>query len=177
MNITLDKSQQEHFDNLILTIELVPKTVWFSNVRDILTRPQWDKLRKTIFEQADNKCEICGEIGPKHPVECHEVWSYNDQDRIQSLTKLISLCPDCHKVKHNGMANKLGKEIGKNAFLKFQKTNSLSDENAKLYYDYYFAIWKERSKVEWQLDISYLANYNIDLDGVKVKLSELERKQ
>jgi hypothetical protein len=33
----------------------------------------------------------------KHKVinimECHEIWEYNDEDKIQKLIGLISLCP------------------------------------------------------------------------------------
>jgi hypothetical protein len=45
--------------------------------------------------EANNKCEICKETGKtqgyKHNVECHEIWIYNDEDKIQKLIGLISL--------------------------------------------------------------------------------------
>lgn len=57
-----------------LTIELVPKTCWFSNVRDRVSRQDWDRIRSQVYEQADRRCEVCGGRGSRHPVECHEVW-------------------------------------------------------------------------------------------------------
>ncbi len=57
-----------------LTIELVPSTSWYNNVRSIVTRAQWDKLRAIVYDKAWHLCEICEGVGPKHPVECHEVW-------------------------------------------------------------------------------------------------------
>ena len=66
-----------------LTIELVPKTAWFSNLRSILARAAWDKLRKESYKNAAHKCEICGGYGKKHPVECHEIWEYDDKNHIQ----------------------------------------------------------------------------------------------
>ena len=56
-----------------LTIELVPKTSWYSNVRSNVSRSQWDKLRKKCYLNADYKCEVCGDTGIKQgfkwPVE------------------------------------------------------------------------------------------------------------
>ena len=89
-----------------LHIELVPRTSWYSNVRSNVPPSQWDKLRRASYAAAGYKCEICGGKGHKHPVECHEEWDYviEDGERIQRLKKLISLCPNCHKVKHPGLA-------------------------------------------------------------------------
>ena len=58
-----------------LTIELVPQTAWYSNVRSNVTKSEWDVLRKACYKAAGYKCEVCSGKGPKHPVECHEMWS------------------------------------------------------------------------------------------------------
>src|SRR6266542_2374238 len=47
--------------------------------------------------------------GPEHPVECHEVWRYDDRTHVQMLVRMIALCPACHQVKHLGFANVKGK--------------------------------------------------------------------
>lgn len=95
-------------NNLKLTIELVPSTDFYSNVRSNVTQKEWDVIRKKSYERASNKCEICGDAGTnqgvKHKVECHEIWEYNDESHIQKLIGLISLCPNCHKTKHAGLA-------------------------------------------------------------------------
>ena len=64
-----------------LTIELVPQSSWGNNLRSEanLSKGQWDKLRKESYRKANYKCEICGEKGPKWPVECHEIWHYDDE--------------------------------------------------------------------------------------------------
>jgi hypothetical protein len=80
-----------------LTIELIPKTCFFSNVRTLLPKKYWDLLRRSSYAKAGYKCEICGESGKnqgyKHEVECHEIWEYNDRLKIQKLLGLVSLCP------------------------------------------------------------------------------------
>ncbi len=62
-----------------LTVELVPRTCWFSNLRSELSKEEWDRLRRPVFERAGNRCEVCGGKGTQHPVECHEVWEYDDE--------------------------------------------------------------------------------------------------
>ena len=49
-----------------------------NNVRAVLTAKQWNALRGIVADHAYNVCEICGGVGPAHPVECHEIWDYND---------------------------------------------------------------------------------------------------
>ena len=42
----------------ILTIELVPSTSHYTNVRTILPKKEWDRLRKESYKKANYKCEI-----------------------------------------------------------------------------------------------------------------------
>lgn len=66
------------FGDARLTVELVPRTSWYSNVRSNVLPGVWDRLRRPVFGRARSRCEICGGRGPAHPVECHEVWEYDD---------------------------------------------------------------------------------------------------
>jgi 5-methylcytosine-specific restriction endonuclease McrA len=66
-------------------------------------------LRKRTYRQANYRCQVCGGRGSKHPVECHEIWHYDDENKIQKLMGLIALCPSCHQVKHIGLAQIQGK--------------------------------------------------------------------
>lgn len=137
-----------------LTIELVPKTCWYTNVRSQVTPQVWDFFRKKTYQQANYKCEICGGRGDKHPVECHEVWHYNDNCQQQTLIRLIALCPACHECKHIGFATIQGR--GKIAAKHLAKVNQWSDEQALAYIEQSFDIWERRSQFKWKLDISYL---------------------
>lgn len=80
-----------------LSIELIPKTCHFSNVRTSIKKEEWDKIRFLSYENAKHKCEICGNNGLKqgfkHRIECHEIWHYDDTTKTQKLIGLISLCP------------------------------------------------------------------------------------
>lgn len=152
-------------NNLKLTIELVPSSSWMNNVRTVLTTKQWDILRKAVYEKAWNICEICGGTGNKHPVECHEVWSYDDKTHIQKLIRMIALCPNCHTVKHFGLAQLRGKADW--AKKHFMKINNLKSAEAEKYIKQAFQTWLDRSKKEWTLDLSSLKEYGIDYEKLK----------
>jgi hypothetical protein len=152
---------------LKLTIELVPSTSWMNNVRKVLTTTQWNALRGAVCDAAYNICEICGGEGPKHPVECHEIWQYNEKTNVQKLTGMLSLCPDCHMVKHIGLAQVKGKYD--EALKHFMKVNKLKKRQAEEYVDEAFKLWRERSKSEWTLDLTILKRYGIDSEKLKTE--------
>lgn len=137
-----------------LTIELVPSTCWYSNVRSEVSKEDWDKIKTQSYKKAGYRCEICGGKGDKWPVECHEIWHYNDKKKIQTLKGLISLCPSCHEVKHIGLAGIKGRrEI---AMKHLAKVNDWDEETTEKYVKKAFEIYKERSNHQWTLDITKL---------------------
>lgn len=140
-----------------LTIELVPSTCFYTNVRSNVSKAKWDYLRRKCYRLANYKCEICAGVGSKHPVECHEIWHYDDEKFIQKLMGLIALCPSCHEVKHIGLSQLRGLE--KRAIKQLMKVNETSEKSAKQYISESFAVWHKRSKHKWTLDISFLDTY------------------
>lgn len=146
----------------MLTVELVPRTSWFTNLRSELSKSDWDSLRHTIYERADYRCEICGQKGSKHPVECHEIWEYDDKNRVQRLAGLLALCPACHEAKHIGYASSIGR--GSQARVHLARVNNWSMEDVDLYLEVQFEQWSRRSQHEWKLDLSWLHQFDIYLD-------------
>jgi len=129
-----------------LTIELVPATSWGANLRSVLPKEDWDRLRKSTCRATGYRCEICRERGPAHPVECHERWKYDDAAGVQRLVGLVALCPSCYAVKH----------LGAEALVKLMRLNNWTAAVAREYVDLVFEIWEMRSAVEWRLDLSWL---------------------
>ena len=144
----------------LLTIELVPKTAWFSNVRSMIAKKDWDILRKEAYRKADYKCEICGGVGKRHPVECHEIWEYDDNNHIQKLAGMTALCPSCHEVKHIGFANTQGR--GEMAEEHLAKVNKWTKEKTTKYVREQFKKWAERSKYDWEIDLTWLEEKGIE---------------
>lgn len=143
---------------LILTIELVPKTCWYKNLRSELPKDRWNKLRYQCYRYNNYVCELCGDHGLNqgfsHRVECHEKWSYNDFHHIQKLEGLMCLCPRCHKVKHMGLAHSKG-ELGL-VLKQLKRVNYMDDKQALKYVKQSYEVWRERSQWEWKLDVSWL---------------------
>lgn len=162
-----------------LTVELIPKTCHYSNVRTTIKPKEWDKVRFTSYAAADNKCEICKDTGKNqgypHNLECHEIWEYDDKNHIQKLLGLISLCPICHFTKHIGRAMAMGRE--KICFTKLAQVNNWTQEEIDLHILESFETYKERSKHEWALDISMLTKepYNLIIDLTKKRVFEVKK--
>lgn len=126
---------------------------------------QWDIIRKQVYQKADNVCEICGGKGINHPVECHEVWEYDEDTGIQRLGKFQALCPLCHEVKHYGLAYARGFEL--RAFKHFVSINKISRDLAREIVDRVFKQWEYRSTLTWNLCIDLLQEYGINTDTIK----------
>lgn len=140
-----------------LTIELVPQTAWFKNLRSLLTASEWDTVRKKCYREANYCCEICGGVGPNHPVECHEKWEYDHVNHVQTLTGLIALCPACHEVKHIGFASVRGRYY--EALEHLAKVNGWILEEARDYAENAMNEWEERSRHQWKLNTEFLNEY------------------
>lgn len=145
----------------MLTVELVPRTAWFKNVRSHVSKGEWERLKRITFGRAGYACEICGGRGSKWPVECHEVFAYDDEHFVQTLVRLIALCPPCHEVKHIGLAGARGRRGA--ALGHLARVNNWSRQDAELYLEGCFETWHRRSNHEWVLDLSYLEQFNISV--------------
>ena len=139
---------------MILSVELVPQSSWFTNLRSKLSKEKWDELRRASYRKAGYVCEICGGKGLTHPVECHETWEYDDKKLVQKLTGLISLCPLCHKVKHIGLSQMRGEyDI---CVKHLMVVNKWTLEQARQHIDATVRQWQKHSLDDWTIDISFV---------------------
>lgn len=166
-------------NNYKLTIDLVPKSAWYSNVRSMVDREKWDKIRNISYRLANHKCEICGDTGKNqgfnHDVECHEIWEYVNPDvskrsGSQNLISLISLCPLCHKCKHYGLAQMRGEEELIREHL--MKVNGITQNQLDRYIDAEFEAWVNRNYFKWHTDISYVDKFLNDNDTFEAFMSK-----
>ena len=141
----------------LLTIELVPETCWFSNVRSEISQRDWDRIRRRQLRLANFNCEICSS---KTQLECHEVWRYDDARLTQTLLRMITLCKNCHEVKHLGRATAVGRNSQAKSHL--ARVNQWSAGETETYVLDAFEVWRHRSSKPWSLDISVLRDYGID---------------
>lgn len=135
-----------------LTIELVPKTAWGKNLRNSIKRSGWDKIRKQVCAEHDNKCGICGGSGR---ITCHERWEYDDSTKVQRLLGFIALCNGCDQIKHLGKTTLLaaeGKIDMKQVEMHFTQVNECDLQIFRDYATEAGKIYKERSIHDWTLD-------------------------
>jgi hypothetical protein len=136
-----------------LKIELVPERAWGNNLRALLTDAQWDAVRKDVYQKAHYRCQICSGVGTSHPVECHELWQYEEQRHIQRLTGLQALCPLCHQCKHLGFADKVGNLPAVLEHL--CQVNGITARQCDAYVQWAYAQQRLRARFLWQLDLGW----------------------
>jgi hypothetical protein len=139
-----------------LKFELVPDGCWYSNLRTILSKKQWDFIRQDAKERSGGTCAICGRK-PKR-LEAHERWSYDEENCVQKLEDVVSLCPACHKTVHIGRSQLMGDgEFCENWFMKVNNCSyaEMRAELGKANEEHV-----RRNKIsEWRLDLTYLKRY------------------
>lgn len=143
-----------------LTIELVPKTAWYANLRKAVTKSVWDKIAKETKERQGNKCGICG--CQEQRLECHELWEYDDGRHIQKLLGFISLCSYCHKVKHMGNTKILAQQgyvDMEEVFAHFCKVNNCTISEYRNHEKSAFEQWRKRSQYKWTPDFGEYVQY------------------
>jgi len=139
-----------------LKFELVPDGCWYSNLRAILSKKQWDFLKAYAKEQSGGKCAICGRKTDR--LDAHEVWSYDRENAVQKLEDVISVCKDCHSVIHIGRTQLKGDE--ERAEKHYMKVNGCSyAEYRKALGDANDEHRKNNLVSEWKLDLSYLKKF------------------
>lgn len=143
---------------LRLRVELVPKTSGYADLRELLDEGTWERISAQVAERADDRCEICGGRGPRHrPVECHELWRYDERVRVQALERIVALCPDCHTVQHMGFANMHGG--GTQARAHLARVNGWSLARTDAHIAEAFRVWAQRNQGPWILDLDGLRPY------------------
>ncbi len=92
---------------LKLTIESVPKPCYGRNLHKLMSRKDWDTLRRQVYHKYNYQCAICGASGR---MTAHEVWEYDDDNHTQKLVDIIAICNMCDHCKHMGLSQILASE-------------------------------------------------------------------
>lgn len=153
--------KKSSFKNPKINIELIPYEAHGFNVRSRLRKDQWERICKVIHRKTAKsslRCQQCGESGLtqgfSHPVECHEVWEFDENKKTQKLVGMVSICPLCHKAKHIGLADKMG--YGEQVRKHMAKYNRWSREQVDNYVAHAKQLVKRRSGTNYNLDLTYL---------------------
>ncbi len=155
-------------NNPKLFIDLVPRTSWSHNLSQQLSKSDWNKIRKLVYEKSNNVCEVCGCVGTNGRIDAHERWHYDEGSKIQTLVKISSLCPNCHMSSHMGFARVQKKEHIAMAHLAW--INLWSEEECEQHSYHSFQTWARRSQYAWKTDVSLLFEYGISLSPKSMEI-------
>lgn len=142
----------------VLLPDMLPSTTWEANLRHMLSDAEWNRLRKFCYQAAGNTCIACGSRGEPH-IEAHESWRFDEATGVQKLRGLLALCPTCHKAKHLGYAQRIGRlqqVYGRLKWLNDWDDDTLFKQLAQVH-----TRQEELSKRTWQLDLSFLKTYGV----------------
>lgn len=156
--------EDRSFGGTDLFVDLVPDSCWFTNVRSCVDKRDWDRLRKMIYRRANQVCEICGtgrDFDAEVWLEAHERWHYDSATKTQRLVRLICLCTPCHEATHFGLAEINGHRD--HALNQLIAVNGWSRRHAEQHVSEAFNEWRRRSAIDWHLDLSILADADIDI--------------
>lgn len=160
---------------LKLPLELIPTSQTHKSLHHHLDWQKWDTIRHRVYRRSRKNCEICGGRGGRHPVECHEIWSYDMDTLVQKLERLQALCPYCHRVKHMGATGVRGKF--KKSLERFRSINRLQMQTAKDIVTAAQRRWIIRSAYQWTMDISHISKYGMDPADFKIDWAKMARQK
>lgn len=138
-------------------IDLIPESSWGASLANILTSKSWGDLRDASISIAEG-CEDCGS---RVKLECHELWSYDEESGVQTLEALRSLCSLCHETYHLGLASSKGRF--ERAFDRLALINRITYEERAGYRAAIYDKHAIRSDIEWVLDLSLITGKDLRL--------------
>lgn len=95
VNLTEWKSPEEN-DARLLTMPNVPLPLHTLAPRTIMSKSEWDKIRKKCYVMAGWKCEICGTNLQPGEAQSHECYSYDFTKQEAVFERCLCLCKKCH---------------------------------------------------------------------------------
>lgn len=144
-----------------LAIELIPIPTMNVNVRSHISSYRWRQLSLNVQRRDGYACVICGRRKGHevHKLHCHEQWEFDEELGIQRLVDMISLCFQCHMIKHIGFADMQG-WIEQYALIEhFCKVNEVEREQFAIHLDESVQQWIIRNRIDWTVDMSIYSQY------------------
>lgn len=138
-------------------VDLIPATSWGASLANILTPGSWKRVRDGVVNFAGG-CEDCG---VQNNLECHEIWSYDEEIGVQTLVGLRSVCDACHETYHLGFARVNGRYAA--ALERLATINRIAKKEIERFESEIVEKFISRSEIEWTLDLTAIAGSNLSL--------------
>lgn len=162
-------------EKLKLTIELVPYHSFNKNLHHVLSKSDWDKIRKYVYKQYHYQCAICGASNTR--LSAHEEWdykvtNYEEKRGTQKLVNIWSLCDNCHMIKHIAFASELarqGKLDMRKLIQHFLRVNNCEEKDFVNHYNESVDKWNSISEIKFRLSLNYIKHLPLELDSYPLK--------
>lgn len=140
---------------LKLQIELIPESTMYLNLRNQLTKYQWQQFSRSIQKRDHYTCCICERVKGEHidKLHCHEIWTFDEETCIQSLAGFQSLCFQCHMIKHMGLATMKGWVEKYQLIEHFCTVNQVSRIQYARHFNDAVQLWIARNQIHWKVDL------------------------
>jgi hypothetical protein len=135
-----------------LSIDLLPKTTGFS-IFD-LSKDDFYRLKDTLNKRAAYMCEICQSECTGRNISLCERYSYHDD--VQKLERIQVLCGNCFQT--------IRLKDKTTAIQWLQTFNKISEAAAIEQIRAGYELWRQRSDIRWNTDVSLLTNSGIHVE-------------
>jgi hypothetical protein len=137
-----------------LYVDLLPKTCWGNNLRQIVKNPHnYQRLVEVAHSRVDNKCETCQDYcNQRYFVEGR--WDYDQFKGTRTLTRIMLFCVSCYYATHLGLATI--KNRRKQAINHLKRVNKVNDNDISIKIHTAFDTWRNRSLIQWKSNVDLL---------------------
>ena len=137
-------------------MQLIPETSWYFNLRKVLPKADWDKLRRQVYAYHSYQCAGCGRGNVQ--LHAHEVWKFHNKSKTQKLIRLVCLCELCHGVEHFGHTEMQGGRYYSRVVRHAIHTLGWSHEQLRRRREAAFNKWRQRNAYDWKVDFGPYKN-------------------
>jgi hypothetical protein len=133
--------------------ELIPEPLWAISAARLFGRKSksWRPIRSSALESAGDTCSACREMIPGGKgMVCDELWSYDEGQKVATLTGVRILCPGCDLAHHFAR----GSSVSAAMLLPRSRVNGISGEQARALQAEATAVWRRHSALAWTVRVS-----------------------
>jgi hypothetical protein len=162
--------ENRRFGGNELYVDILPKGSNIS-IKRLLSDSDFSRLRNLLVKRVAYRCECCGEeciSSEKKYLEICECFSYNFNTRVQKLERLMGLCKKCYtttRLSDKGVA-----------LAHLMDVNGLDKDDAKQHIYESYDIWKTRSEIKWEVDLSIITNSGLTIQRKSTVTKEVKEK-
>jgi len=131
-------------------MQLIPETSWYFNLRKVMLKADWDKLRRQVYAYFQHQCASCRRGHMQ--LHAHEVWKFNQRSKVQKLVRLVCLCELCHGVEHMGHTEMVGGSYQGRVLRHAIHTLGWTHKQFWARREAAFSKWQQRNRYDWKVD-------------------------